>query len=105
MSTSNVGIKHKDKLQCVIVYNACPAPTGAPTDVSGSPLSESSIVIQWSPPELFERNGPISGYDVTLIYGNGTQGTYQLKGDTFSIQIEGIHVLKNAVFSKMQEYI
>ena len=65
-------------------------PTGAPTDVSVSALSESSIVVQWSPPELFEQNGPIDGYQVALVYSNGTQRMYRLGGSTFNFQIEGL---------------
>ena len=51
--------------------------------------SESSIVIQWNLPELFERNGPISGYQVNLTYTNNTNKVYTVSGFTFNLQIEG----------------
>ena len=79
----------KFKRHCLLSISY-PAPSGAPIDVSVSALSESSIVIQWSPPEQFEQNGPIDGYEVILIYGNRTRKMYRLGSGTFNIQIEGI---------------
>lgn len=52
--------------------------------------SESSIVVQWNPPELFERNGAINGYLVYLTYTNKTSKVYTVSGFTFNIQIEGL---------------
>ena len=71
----------------------CLAPTGAPVEVTVSAISTTSIFIQWNPPEQFEQNGPIEGYEVTLIYRNGTQRTYRLGGSTFNFQIEGITII------------
>lgn len=67
------------------------APTGAPTGVSvTSAQSDTAIVVQWMPPELFERNGPIVSYHTNLTYSNGTQQRYTSSGNTFSLQIEGV---------------
>ena len=68
---------------CILV------PSGPPTNVLVTSQSESSIVVQWNPPELFERNGPISGYQVNLTYTNNTNKVYTVSGFTFNLQIEG----------------
>ena len=69
--------------------------------MSVSTLSESSIVITWNAPEAFEQNGPIEGYEVTLIHGNGTQGKYRIGGNTFNIQIEGINIRTKLGFTNV----
>ena len=66
-------------------------PSGSPANVSVTAQSESSVVVQWSPPELFERNGVIEGYEVLLSYtsSNDTNRTYSLTGNVDSIIVEG----------------
>lgn len=66
------------------------APSGAPTGVSVTALSDTAIVVQWMPPELFERNGPIVSYHTNLTHTNGTRQQYTSSGNTFSLQIEGM---------------
>ena len=52
--------------------------------------SESSIIVQWGPPELFERNGVINGYQVHLNYTNRTSKPYTVSGSTYNLQVEGM---------------
>jgi len=74
----------------VILFGTCYiAPSGPPTGVLVTSQSESSIVIQWNPPELFERNGVISGYQVKLTYSNKISKVYTVSGFTLNLQIEG----------------
>ncbi len=69
-----------------------------------STLSETSVVVQWSPPELLERNGPIEGYEVTLIYKNGTRRAYPISGSTFNFQVEGIAIATIGNVSRIIAY-
>ena len=39
-----------------------PAPSGPPRGVVASPRSESSIILQWQPPDENRWNGPLQGY-------------------------------------------
>jgi len=65
------------------------APSGPPTNVIVSSNSESSIIVQWSSPGVFERNGVINGYQVHLNYSNRTSKVYTVSGSTFNLQVEG----------------
>ena len=50
---------------------------------------EEAIIVQWGPPELFERNGPIEGYEVVITFINGTNKIYPVQGNIFNVLIEG----------------
>lgn len=70
------------------------APSGPPTSVSAAAASASSIRVLWSPPEVTERNGLITGYNILLIdRGSLEQTFYNTSGDTFNLQIEGINFM------------
>ena len=71
--------------------------------MSVTALSDTAIVIQWGAPELFERNGPLTGYEVTLTYSNGTRKLYSLSGTTFNFQIEGTKL--NQKINKVAIYL
>jgi len=67
------------------------APDGYPRDLSALILSRTAILIRWNLPDLFERNGPIVGYKIVLMYTNGSSSVYNSPhGDIFSLQIEGM---------------
>ena len=54
-------------------------------------LSQTAILIRWNLPDLLERNGPIVGYQIVLIYTNGSSSVYNSPhGDLLSLQIEGM---------------
>ena len=57
-----------------------------------SSQSDTSLVVQWSPPELLQRNGPIDGYEVYFTYRNGTHTTHAVSGQILNLQIEGNEV-------------
>ena len=67
-----------------------PAPSAAPTSVSTSTDSSSSITIQWGQVDCIDRNGDITGYSVRYTGGGSTQ-TVNVSRD-FS---GGIYVISN----------
>ena len=73
-------------------------PSGPPTDVSVMILSQTSILIRWNTPEVFEQNGPIVGYKIVLTYTNGTSSVYNSPHpDIFNLQIEGKYLARSSV--------
>ena len=50
-----------------------PAPAAAPTSMSISKTTSSSITLQWSTVECIHRNGDITGYSVQYTGGGSTQ--------------------------------
>ena len=83
---------HTPLLSAILSFSA---PSGAPTDVVASVQSESSIDIWWSPPELFKQNGPITGYSVSLTYGNETRSVYNVSGNTLYVNATGRALLNH----------
>ena len=46
------------------MYCGCPAPSGYPQNVTVRQFNESSVLVQWLPPPVDQRNGLISAYQV-----------------------------------------
>ncbi|XP_064623842.1 protein sidekick-2-like isoform X2 [Lineus longissimus] len=53
------------------------APSGPPTGVVGSPRSNSSIIVQWQPPEESKWNGQLKGYTIRYKPSRYPASTYQ----------------------------
>ena len=58
-----------------------PAPSAAPTSVSVSEVTSSSITVQWGAVDCIHRNGNITGYSVWYgIQGSGSTQTVSVSG-------------------------
>ena len=58
-----------------------PAPSAAPTSVSVSEVTSSSITVQWEAVACVGRNGDITGYSVRYgVQGNGNTQTKNISG-------------------------
>ena len=58
-----------------------PAPSAAPTSVSVSEVTSSSITVQWGAVNGIHRNGDITGYTVRYgVQGNGSIETASVSG-------------------------
>ena len=93
-------------LLVVMLYDCFvpPAPSAAPTSVSISSVTTSSITLQWGPVNCIDRNGDITGYSVRYTGGGSTQtetapgdssgGTYVISNlkssTTYSFQVAAI---------------
>jgi protein sidekick len=53
------------------------APSGPPNGVVGSPRSNSSIILQWQPPDEKKLNGELKGYAIRYKPKNYPASTYQ----------------------------
>ena len=81
-----------------------PAPSAAPTSVSVSAVTSSSITVQWGAVDCIHRNGDITGYSVQ--YGSGSTQTMSVSGGsvteatisslmsstTYSIQVAAVNI-------------
>ena len=56
-----------------------PAPSAAPSNVSVSAVTSSSITVQWGAVDCIHRNGDITGYSVR--YGVQGSGSTEMKDD------------------------
>lgn len=70
-------------------YPLSSALSGPPTNVAVEVLSSTSLRIMWDPPDPFEQNGAIIGYEIALLLQNGSRVNYATSNSTFSLQIEG----------------
>ena len=58
-----------------------PAPSAAPTSVSVSEVTSSSITVQWGAVDCIHSNGDITGYSVRYgVQGNGSAQTVNVSG-------------------------
>ena len=58
-----------------------PAPSAAPTSVSVSEVTSSSITVQWGAVDCIHRNGDITGYSVRYgVQGSGSTQTMRVSG-------------------------
>ena len=58
-----------------------PAPSAAPTSVSVSEVTSSSITVQWGAVDCIHRNGDITGYSVRYgVQGSGSTQTVSVSG-------------------------
>ena len=76
------------------------APSGAPTFVSISDTTSSSITVQWGPVSCINRNGDITGYSV--LFGVGRSGDVKIiyvpGGATTGAIISGLYSSTNYSF-------
>ena len=67
------------------------APSAAPTSVSVSEVTSSSITVQWGAVDCIQRNGDITGYSVRYgVQGSGTQTMSVSGGGATMTTISGL---------------
>ena len=91
-----------------------PAPSAAPTSVSVSEVTSSSITVQWGAVDCIHRNGDITGYSVRYgVQGNGSTQTVSVSGGgatmttmsgltastTYSIEVAAVNSAGTGVYS------
>ena len=91
-------------------------PSAAPTSVSVSEVTSSSITVQWGAMDCIHRNGDITGYSVR--YGVRGSGSTQLesvsgggaietiitgltRSTTYSIEVAAVNIAGTGVFSSV----
>ena len=69
-----------------------PAPSAAPTSVSVSEVTSSSITVQWGAVDCIHRNGDITDYSVRYgVQGNGSTQTVNVSGSGATMrQVSGL---------------
>ena len=97
----------RDVLKMLCPLNvSLPAPSAAPTSVSVSAVTSSSITVQWGSVDCIHRNGDITGYSVQYgVVGSGSTQTTSVSGSsvteatisslmssiTYSIQVAAVN--------------
>ena len=91
-----------------------PAPSAAPTFVSVSEVTFSSITVQWGAVDCIHRNGDITGYSVRYgIQGSGSTQTVSVSGGgamqttisglasstTYSIEVAAVNNAATGLYS------
>ena len=95
------------------------APSAAPTSVSVSEVTSSSITVQWGPVNCTKRNGDITGYSVRygvqgsavgdrtveMVSGNSSGGMYVISGLTAAIvhtvEVAAVNSAGTGVYSNL----
>ena len=92
------------------------APSAAPTSVSVSGVTSSSITVQWGAVDCIHRNGDITGYSVQYgVVGSGSTQTMSVSGGsvteatisslmsstTYSIQVAAVNSAGIGVYSDL----
>ena len=74
-----------------------PAPSAAPTSVSVSEVTSSSITVQWGAVDCIHRNGDITGYSVRYgVQGSGSTQTESVSGGGATTRfISGLESITN----------
>lgn len=62
------------------------APSGPPLNVVGSPRSSTSIIVQWQPPDLEDRNGELRGYVIRYRLASYQQSPFSTRNITMEAQ-------------------
>ena len=93
-----------------------PAPSAAPTSVSVSEVTSTSITVQWGAVDCRRRNGDITGYSVRYgVQGNGSTQTKNISGasvtettiselissTTYSIEVAAVNSAGTGVYSRV----
>ena len=93
-----------------------PAPSAAPTSVSVSEVTSSSITVQWGAVDCIHRNGDITGYSVRYgVQGSGRTQTVSVSGGgatqtiisgltastKYSIQVVAVNSAGTGVYSNV----
>ena len=91
-----------------------PAPSAAPTSVSVSEVTTSSITVRWGAVNCIDRNGDITGYSVRYgVQGSGSTQTVSVSGGgatvatisglesstTYSIEVAAVNSAGTGVYS------
>ena len=85
-----------------------PAPSAAPTSVSVSEVTSSSITVQWSAVDCIHRNGDITGYSVrygaqtvSVSRGGATMTTISRleSSTTYSIEVAAVNSAGTGIYS------
>ena len=92
-----------------------PAPSAAPTSVSVSEVTSSSITVQWGAVDCIHRNGNITGYSVQygvqgsgnmtveIASGDSSGGMYQISGlsaaTAYTIEVAAVNSAGTGVYS------
>ena len=85
--------------KCTYIHTRCcvhlfpPAPSAAPTSVSVSEVTSSSITVQWGAVDCIHRNGDITGYSVR--YG------VQESGSTQTVSVSGGGAMQTTISGLM----
>ena len=81
----------KRPLQTIIPVSVFVVPSAAPTSVSVSEVTSSSITVQWGAVNCIHRNGDITGYSVQYgVQGSGTQTGSVSGGGATQTTISGL---------------
>ncbi|KAI6649739.1 Phosphatidylinositol phosphatase PTPRQ-like isoform X2 [Oopsacas minuta] len=51
----------------ITVHTTQSAPSAPPLNITGEAFNSTAIYLSWLPPDELEQNGPITGYDITII--------------------------------------
>ena len=91
-------------------------PSTAPTSVSVSEVTSSSITVQWGAVDCIHRNGDITGYTVRYgVQGNGSTQTVNVSGGeaiqtiisgrtpstNYSIEVAAVNSVGTGVYSNV----
>ena len=85
-----------------------PVPSAAPTSVSVSEVTASSITVQWGAVDCIHRNGDITGYSVrygvqteSVSGGGATQTTISglMPSTTYSIEVAAVNSAGTGLYS------
>ena len=100
-----------------------PAPSAAPTSVSVSEVTSSSITVQWGAVNCIHRNGDIIGYSVRygvqgsgegdrtveMASGDSSGGMYQISGlsaaTVYTIEVAAVNSAGTGVYSTLKNQL
>ena len=104
-------------MMCIPLLHALlSAPTTAPTCVSVSEVTSTSITVQWEEVDCIHRNGDITGYTVRYeVQGNGSTQTATVSGGgstqiiisgltpstNYSIEVAAVNSVGTGVYSNV----
>ena len=104
-------------MMCIPLLHALlSAPTTAPTCVSVSEVTSTSITVQWGEVDCIHRNGDITGYTVRYeVQGNGSTQTATVSGGgstqiiisgltpstNYSIEVAAVNSVGTGVYSNV----
>ena len=97
-------------------YDFLLVPSAAPTSVSISEVTSSSITVQWGAVDCIHRNGDITGYSVRYgVQGSGSTQTVSVSGGsvtettisgltpstTYSVEVAAVNSAGTGVYSDL----